>query len=215
MKNSITNTSQSLILNSYYGFECDEKNRINVNKKIESKFNEAYLMNILNIISKSLDTTILNTSSHVFEPSGTSVTSIIESNEIKLGLSGVAHLKESHISFHSYYENSIKNIIILRLELHVSSCSRKNVYHTLEKLSSDDLYETYDALTIDFFHRGIRLEKNHNNEILLHEYLDKKSNNFKINKTSSSSDFSSYKLLKHRDKIILKDLPCYIYSDLA
>jgi len=214
MNNFITNTSQSLILNSYYGFECNEKNRIEANKKIESEFNENYLLNIVKSISKSLDTKIINTSSHVFEPSGTSVASIIESNEIELGTSGVAHLNESHISFHSYYENNIKNIIILRLELHISSCSRKNVFHSLDKLSSDNLYDTYDSLTIDYFHRGINLEKSLNDDCLITQYLKKKSNTFEINTINSSDYTSSYRLLKHKDKIFPDNLMRHLYLDL-
>ena len=214
MSSVLTNTSQSLILNSYYGFECNEKNRTEINKKIESQFNERYLINIVQCISKSLNTTILNTSSHVFQPSGSSVTSIIESNEIELGSSGVAHLKESHISFHSYYENSIKDIVVLRLELHISSCSRKNVYYSLDHLSSDNLYETYDALTIDFFHRGLVLDKNLNNNHLIIEYLKKKSNSFEIDQMNSSDRFSSFKLLKQKDKISLNNFAPYLYQDL-
>ena len=214
MSNILTNTSQSLILNTYYGFACKEENRIITNKKIESEFNEKYLVSIVKSISKILDTTIINTSSHIFQPSGTSVTSIIESDEIVFGSSGVAHLNESHISFHSYYENSIKNIIILRLELHVSSCSRKNVFYSLEKLSSDDLFETYDAMTIDFFHRGINLEKNLNKDYLVKQYLDKKFDSFSINIINSTDYSSSYKLLKHKDKISLKNLSSYLYSNL-
>ena len=214
MNNFITNTSQSLILNSYYGFECNEKNRIETNKKIESEFNESYLHNIVKSISKSLDTKIINTSSHVFEPSGTSVASIIESNEIEFGTSGVAHLNESHISFHSYYENNIKNIIILRLELHISSCSRKNVFHSLDKLSSDNLYDTFDSLTIDFFHRGINLEKSLSDDCLISQYLNKKSNTFEINTINSSDYSSSYRLLKRKDKISSDNLMRHLYSDL-
>ena len=214
MNSILTNTSQSLILNSYYGFECNEKNRINVNKKIESKFNENYLINIVKSISKSLDTKILNTSSHAFEPSGTSVASIIESNEIEIGISGVAHLNESHISFHSYYENKIKNIIVLRLELHISSCSRKNVFYSLDELSNDNLYETYDSLTIDFFHRGINLEKNLNDDHLITQYLNKKSNTFEISKMNLSDYSGSYRLLKHKDKIFFDNLTRHLYLDL-
>ena len=214
MNNFITNTSQSLILNSYYGFECNEKNRIETNKKIEFEFNENYLLNIVKTISKILDTKIINTSSHVFEPSGTSVASIIESNEIELGTSGVAHLNESHISFHSYYENNIKNIIILRLELHISSCSRKNVFHSLDRLSSDNRYDTYDSLTIDYFHRGINLEKTLNDDCLITQYLNKKSNTFEINKINSSDYSCSYRLLKHKDKIFSDNLMRHLYLDL-
>ena len=214
MNSILTNTSQSLILNSYYGFECNQQNRVAINKEIESKFNENYLVNMVKDISGSLDTTILNTSSHVFQPSGTSVASIIESDDIELGSSGVVHLNESHISFHSYFENSIKNIIILRLELHISSCSRKNVYHALDNLSNNNLYETYDALTIDFFHRGINLENAPDNDYLITQYLKKKSNYFEINTINSSEHFCSYRLLKHKDKISLNNLTHYLYSNL-
>ena len=47
MKPNITNTSQTLGVNSYYGFSCNESNRYDVNKKIEDKFNPVYLMSIL------------------------------------------------------------------------------------------------------------------------------------------------------------------------
>ena len=107
MKPNITNTSQTLVVNSYYGFSCSESNRYDVNKKIEEKFSSVYLMSILEDISKTLETKILHTSKHTFKPSGTSLSSIIESNETVFGSSGVAHLNESHISFHSYFENSI------------------------------------------------------------------------------------------------------------
>ena len=53
MKPNITNTSQTLVVNSYYGFSCNESNRYDVNKKIEEKFNPAYLMSILEDISKT------------------------------------------------------------------------------------------------------------------------------------------------------------------
>ena len=98
MKPNITNTSQTLVVNSYYGFSCSESNRYVVNKKIEEKFNSVYLMSILEDISKTLETKILHTSKHTFKPSGTSLSSIIESDELKFGASGVAHLNESHIS---------------------------------------------------------------------------------------------------------------------
>ena len=59
MKPNITNTSQTLVLNSYYGFSCNEKNRYSINKKIEKNFNSQYLMDILECISVTLETKIL------------------------------------------------------------------------------------------------------------------------------------------------------------
>ena len=214
MKPNITNTSQTLVLNSYYGFSCNENNRYDVNKKIEEKFNSLYLMSILEDISKTLETKILHTSKHSFKPSGTSLSSIIESNETVFGSSGVAHLNESHISFHSYFENSIKNIIILRLELHVSSCSRKSVYFTLNNLMGDQLFNSFDGLTLDFFHRGIDLEQNQENHSIITSFLENKSKEFNVKAHDQTESFRHYKIVKHKEKIGLRELYDYFYNYL-
>ena len=214
MKPNITNTSQTLVVNSYYGFSCNESNRYDVNKKIEEKFNPVYLMSILEDISKTLETKILHTSKHTFKPSGTSLSSIIESNETVFGSSGVAHLNESHISFHSYFENSIKNIIILRLELHISSCSRKSVYFTLDNLMEEQLFNSYDGLTLDFFHRGIDLEQNQENHSIITSFLENKSKEFNVKAHEQTESFSHYKIVKHEEKIRLRELYDYLYNYL-
>ena len=214
MKPNITNTSQTLVVNSYYGFSCNESNRYDVNKKIEEKFNPVYLMSILEDISKTLETKILHTSKHTFKPSGTSLSSIIESNETVFGSSGVAHLNESHISFHSYFENSIKNIIILRLELHISSCSRKSVYFTLDNLIGEQLFNSYDGLTLDFFHRGIDLEQNQENHSIITSFLENKSREFNVKAHDQIESFSHYKIVKHKEKIGLRELYDYFYNYL-
>jgi len=214
MKPNITNTSQTLVVNSYYGFSCSESNRYDVNKKIEEKFNPVYLMSILEDISKTLETKILHTSKHTFKPSGTSLSSIIESNETVFGSSGVAHLNESHISFHSYFENSIKNIIILRLELHISSCSRKSVYFTLDNLMEEKLFNSYDGLTLDFFHRGIDLEQNQENHSIITSFLENKSKEFNVKAHDQTESFSHYKIEKHKEKIGLRELYDYFYNYL-
>ena len=101
----ISNTSQSLVINTYYGYTCSEKDKMMTNKTIENNFSASFMMNMMQDISKTLETKIIHTSSHSFEPSGVSLASVIESNEPIFGASGVAHLSESHISFHSYFEN--------------------------------------------------------------------------------------------------------------
>jgi S-adenosylmethionine/arginine decarboxylase-like enzyme len=214
MKPNITNTSQTLVVNSYYGFSCSESNRYDVNKKIEEKFSSVYLMSILEDISITLETKILHTSKHTFKPSGTSLSSIIESNETVFGSSGVAHLNESHISFHSYFENSIKNIIILRLELHISSCSRKSVYFTLDNLMGEQLFNSYDGLTLDFFHRGIDLEKNQENHSIITSFLENKSKEFNVKAHDQIESFSHYKIVKHKEKIGSRELYDYFYNYL-
>ena len=214
MKPNITNTSQTLVLNSYYGFSCNEKNRYDVNKKIEEKFSSQYFMGILEDISTTLETKILHTSKHVFNPSGTSLSSIIESNEEIFGSSGVAHLNESHISFHSYFENSIKNIVVLRLELHISSCSRISVFSVLDNLTNKILFNSYDGLTLDFFHRGIDLEKTKKDNYIISKFLNHKSKDFNIETYNQSESFSHYKILKQKEKIKLIELSDYIYNHL-
>ena len=88
----ISNTSQSLVINTYYGYTCSEKDKMMTNKKIEDNFSASFMMNMMHDISKTLGTNIIHTSSHSFEPSGVSLASVIESNEPIFGSSGVAHL---------------------------------------------------------------------------------------------------------------------------
>ena len=68
----ISNTSQSLVINAYYGYTCSEKDKILTNKKIENDFSASFMMNMVQDISKTLETKIIHTSSHSFEPSGVS-----------------------------------------------------------------------------------------------------------------------------------------------
>ena len=198
----ISNTSQSLIVNTYYIFKCNKKDRILVNKEIEKKYSMTLVMNLMDNISKTLDTNILHTSSHAFEPNGVSLTSVIESNEPMFGSSGVAHLRESHMSFHSYYENSLKDIIIMRLELHISSCSRKSVYFSFNDLSKNSHFENYDAITIDYFHRGLSLDNlDKSGDDILNTYIQKKDIYFELVEERKTASFVSLKLLKKKNKI--------------
>ena len=215
MKLNLTNTSQTLIVNSYYGYACNESNRLNKNKEIDLRCNADNLMSIIRDMSEILNTTILHTSQHSFEPSGKSLSSIIESDDINFGSSGVAHLNESHISFHSYFENSIDNIIILRLELHVSSCSRKSVYSILEKLIKNSLFNNYDAVTLDYFHRGISLEQIEGDKKMLDIFFQNHLLEFNLEANDSVESFKHYKLIKKLGKTIVPELSNYLYKYLV
>ena len=198
----ISNTSQSLVVNTYYCYECTEKDRILTNKKIENIFNISFMMKMMQDISKTLETNIIHTSRHSFEPSGASLTSVIESNEPIFGSSGVAHLSESHISFHSYFENSLNDMIILRLELHISSCSRKSVYFALNDISKNDQFDNFDAITLDFFHRGLDLESYENDgKNILDAYLKEKTDSYDIIDDDRTNAFMNIKLIKHKNKL--------------
>ena len=215
MKPNITNTSQSLILNSYYGYSCNDKNRLQKNKEIEQRYCVHDLMAIINGISKTLNTKILHTSQHSFNPSGTSLSSIIESDDVIFGASGVAHLNESHISFHSYFENSINNLIILRLELHVSSCSRKNVYSILDNLVNNNLFNNFDALTLDFFHRGINLEQLEGDQQILNLFFKNHLKDFDLEADDFLESFKHYKLIKKKEKINIPEFASYLSQYLV
>jgi hypothetical protein len=45
-------------------------------------------------------------------------------------------LKEWHISFNRYFEDILNNFLIVRLELHISSCSESNVFNSLPEIIS-------------------------------------------------------------------------------
>ena len=198
----ISNTSQSLVINTYYGYTCSEKDKILTNKKIEDNFSASFMMKMMQDISKTLETKIIHTSSHSFEPSGVSLASVIESNEPIFGSSGVAHLSESHISFHSYFENCLNDIIILRLELHISSCSRKSVYFALNDISKNTQFDKFDAITLDFFHRGLDLESYESNGInILDTYLKEKAHSYDIIDDERTKTFMNIKLIKHKKKL--------------
>ena len=198
----ISNTSQSLVINTYYGYTCSEKNKILLNKKIENTFSSSFMMKMMYDISKTLGTNIIHTSSHSFEPSGVSLASVIESNEPIFGSSGVAHLSESHISFHSYFENSLSDIIILRLELHISSCSRKSVYFALNDISKNNQFNKFDAITIDFFHRGLDLESYEDDgNNILDDYLKEKVHAYDILDDIRTNTFVNIKLIKQKNKL--------------
>jgi hypothetical protein len=58
MNPNITNTSQSLIINSYYGYSCNDKNRLQKNREIEQKYAANKLMSTTKSISEILNTKI-------------------------------------------------------------------------------------------------------------------------------------------------------------
>ncbi len=215
MSLSLSNTSQSLIINTYYGFSCDEVSKLELNNRIDSEYSVEFMMQLVNKISVTLETSVLHTSSHSFKPSGSSLTSIIESNEPLFGSSGILHLNESHISFHSYFENSLNDVVILRLELHISSCSRKNVFFALDELSRNKHFENFDAMSLDYFHRGIKLDDiKEDKDSPLDAYLSTKQDTFTIRDSQSLDTFLHLKLIKKRGYFDKSAVSEYLYKCL-
>ena len=183
MKKKISNVSSTLIINTYEGFYYDNaKNLENIQKHIKTKYDNKKLIKIAHEISKTINTEILNESSHNFEPFGDSSALLIQAN-LKLYNSGSLHLKESHITFHTYIEDILNNFIIIRLEFHICSCSDANVFHSVEniiQLNKELNLFTPDVFTLDYLRRGSKYGKSHmdiindncrfNNEIFLNLY---------------------------------------------
>ena len=69
----ISNTSQSLVINTYYGYTCSEKDKMAANKNIENNFSASFMMDMMQDISKTLETKIIHTSRHALDPAGASL----------------------------------------------------------------------------------------------------------------------------------------------
>ena len=82
------------------------------------------------------------------------------------------HLKESHITFHTYVEDIYDNFAIVRLEYHISSCSEANVYNALREiiLIDDKDYSFPDLISIDYIRRGAKFEDD-SSKIIYDPYL--------------------------------------------
>ena len=164
MKKKISNVSSTLIINTYEGFYYDDaKSLKKIQNQIKTKYDNEKLIKIARRISKTINTEILNESLHNFEPFGDSCALLIQAN-LKLYNSGSLHLKESHITFHTYIEDILDNFIIIRLEFHICSCSDTNVFYSVEniiQLNEEFTLFTPDVFTLDYLRRGSKYGKSH------------------------------------------------------
>jgi hypothetical protein len=78
----------------------------------------------------------------------------------------------------------------------------------------EQLFNTYDGLTLDFFHRGIDLDNTKKDNHIISKFLHHKSKDFNIETYNQSESFSHYKILKQKEKIKLIELSDYIYNHL-
>ena len=164
MLKQISNVSSTLIINSYEGFYANGSTADLVLKdNIFNGYNAQKLTHIARCISKTIQTEILHESSHSFKPFGESSSLLLQAD---LGVynSASLHLKESHITFHTYIEDILDNFLIIRLELHISSCSEANVFESLKDIISadNDMKIFPNLLTIDYLRRGAKYGENSN-----------------------------------------------------
>lgn len=161
MFKKISNVSRTLIINTFEGFYYKDSNSINdVSKIISKSYDTRRLLTITKNIAKSIKVLVLNESTHSFNPFGDSASLLVEA-DLKDYNNGVLHLKESHISFHTYIEDVLENFLIIRLELHICSCAEENVFLSLPEIFSNqiDLSKKKDLLSphfiiIDYLKRG-------------------------------------------------------------
>jgi len=168
MLKKISNTSSTLIINLYEGFYLSNpKDTLAIQEKISKTYNGNNLINIARKISQTIKTEILHESSHNFKPFGDSGSMLIQA-DLSLYNSATLHLEESHITFHTYIEDILKNYLIVRLEFHISSCSDANVFYSMHDIFQDstDCNSLLPHLvTIDYLRRGAKFG-NHSEDII-------------------------------------------------
>ena len=160
MIKKISNVSTTLIVNTYESFYYGDNQDISdCEINISKKYNSEKLLKVSRNISKTIQTEILHESSHNFNPFGDSGSLLIQA-DLNLYNSATLHLKESHITFHTYIEDIYDNFAIVRLEYHISSCSEANVYNALREiiLIDDKDYSYPDLISIDYIRRGAKFE---------------------------------------------------------
>jgi len=169
----VSNLSHTLIVNTYEGFYYKEKSSIQAAlQDLSNNYNASKLLVLARKSANVIDAQILNESVHEFDPFGDSASLLIES-DLTLYNNSVLHLKESHITFHTYIEDILDNFLIVRFELHISSCSNADVFNVLPFIINlEDKYSSSNKLSphlihIDYIKRGARY--NETSEMILNE----------------------------------------------
>ncbi|MED5274502.1 MAG: hypothetical protein VYE60_00435 [Pseudomonadota bacterium] len=171
MFDKINNVSHTLIINTFEGFYYKDSSEIsNTLKRISEFYQIKRLINISRKIAESIKVDILNESTHVFEPFGDSCSFLVGADLDNYN-TGAVHLKESHITFHTYLEEKLENFLIIRFELHICSCANENIFLSLSEIfnkqtnSSDGKnFLTPHLIGIDYIKRGSVLTPNHRQE---------------------------------------------------
>ena len=108
MFDKINNVSHTLIINTFEGFYYRDSTKINDTlKRISESYKINNLLDLSRKIAKSIKVEILNESKHVFEPFGDSGSFLVGA-DVENYNTGAIHLKESHITFHTYLEDKLE-----------------------------------------------------------------------------------------------------------
>ena len=166
LEKKISNLSTTLIVNSYECFPIQtNSNKVISYNLIKEKYDATGLISISRAISALIGTDIIGESKFTFETFGDSGAFLVKAKDC-LGNSGVTHLKESHISFHTYVEDINNEFLIIRLEYHICSCSDYNVYDSIKAILphslDSDAVPTPDLITLDYLRRGAKFSDSSN-----------------------------------------------------
>ena len=159
----ISNTSTTLIVNTYEGFYTSDKTYLS--EAINKKYSNSNLLDILRSVAKGINAKIMTESTHNFDPFGDSTALLIQAN-IELANSGTLHLKESHITYHTYLETRVENFFIIRLEIHICSCTKANIFDSLKYImnSSNPYFKNFlpEIISLDCLRRGHDIDSDEN-----------------------------------------------------
>ncbi|MEC9206243.1 MAG: hypothetical protein VYE31_03530 [Pseudomonadota bacterium] len=218
MVNKISNVSHTLIINTFEGFYYKDSSKIEeALKKISESYNADRLLNISREIAKSIRVEILNESTHIFKPFGDSGSFLVGA-DIENYNTGAIHLKESHITFHTYLEDTLENFLIIRFELHICSCADENIFLSLPEIfnNSPNFPKKRNSLFphligIDYLKRGSTLISNHKKTIknihnLTHEISDKAFGDKYIFIKKSADKNNQQNVLIMKEKLIERGL---------
>tara|TARA_B100001057_G_scaffold388600_1_gene396098 strand:+ start:15596 stop:16366 length:771 start_codon:yes stop_codon:yes gene_type:complete len=222
LEKKISNVSSTLIVNSYEGFLINSVDHQKLSKKlINRKFDIKALVECSRNVADTIGTEIVSESEYNFQPFGDSSTFIVKSKDC-LQSSATLHLKESHISFHTYLEDILQNFLIIRLEYHICSCSEYNVFNAVQNLIPKDYFTSSqispDLITLDYLRRGSKHSGNSSNIIFNYDDPDVLNTNDSLkvisDQDSSFSTGSRHLIYKSSLNDISKKLSKYGYDPI-
>ena len=74
------------------------------------------------------------------------------------------------------------------------------MYNSIDVLSSDNEYENYYAMTLDYFHRGLNLENiKQDGDDIFKAYIQSKVGQYDITEDESSLSFQHTKIIRKKD----------------
>jgi len=147
------NLTKSLSFNIYdICYASSKSSQNDYLEYIDEKYNSEKLRTILEEVTNIIEAKIVNISTQDYDPRGASVTVLINEGHYPAAGGAVAHLDKSHITAHTYPENSSTNgIATFRVDIDVSTCGMISPLKALDFLI--DSFDS-DIVLLDYRVRG-------------------------------------------------------------